>query len=195
MLMPIPRQIFEHFRAPRNKRSMPDATAKGVVESGRDGQTVTLYLRLGPDGRVADASFTNTGDRSSDASLSILTTLLPRRSVAELETIGVRDIARALGALDMPGVAAPAHDVLVATLAALRGEPNPFAEEGRLICTCFHVREERIRRAIRAHDLRTVEDVTHWTRACGGCRSCRPEVHLIIAQERDRRPPEAGAGA
>ncbi|HZV00472.1 MAG TPA: iron-sulfur cluster assembly scaffold protein, partial [Planctomycetota bacterium] len=61
----IPRIILDHFRSPRNKRDMPDATVKGVVEGRRAEELLTLYLKISED-RVVDASFTNTGDRQAD---------------------------------------------------------------------------------------------------------------------------------
>lgn len=165
---------------------MADATARGEIEGLHEGQTLTLYIKMSPEGRVADASFTNSGDRSADASCSVLTTMIPGKTVAELERIDILDIARRLDS-DTPGVAAPAHDALRAAVAALKGEASPFAADGRLICHCFHVRDGRIRTAIREHGLASVEEVNRWTRACGGCRSCRPDIELIIDQEKDRK--------
>ncbi len=181
----IPRVILDHFRRPRNKREIPDATVKGMVEGRRPEEALTLYLKM-EDGRVKDASFTNGGDRQSDPSCSVLTTLLPGKTVAELEAITVETLAARLESLDNPGAATPGHELLRAALAALKGEPNPFEKEGRLICHCFHVREGRIRRYIREHDLRSVDQVRSWTRACSGCRSCRPDLEVILEQERDR---------
>jgi NifU-like protein len=185
--MPIPRELLEHFRSPRNKRPMPDATVKGEVEAGRENQRFTLYLRLSPDkARVEDASFENDGDRQADASLSALTLVLKGKATSELDQVDVNDVAKVLGLLDAPGAVIPAIEALKAALAALRGEANPYEAEGRLVCHCFHVREGRIRRTIQERELRSVEDVTRWTRACGGCRSCRSDIHLILEQERDR---------
>lgn len=189
----IPRVILEHFRRPRNKREIPDATARGVVEGRRAEEALTLYLKV-VEGRVKDASFTNTGDRQSDPSCSVLTTLVLGKTVEELEAITVEHLAAKLESLDNPGAATPGHEILRAALCALRGEPSPFEHEGRLICHCFHVREGRLRRYIREHDLRTVDQVRAWTRACSGCRSCRPDLDAILEQERDRprdppRPP------
>ena len=183
----IPRVILDHFRRPRNKRAIEDATAKGVVPGKRAEESITLYLKLSPEGRVADASFTNTGDRQADPSCSVLTELLRGKTVPEIEAIDVETIAKRLESPD-PGTATPAHEALRAALAALRGEPNPFERDGRLICYCFHVREGMIRRYIRERHLKTVDEVRAWTRACGGCRSCRPDLDVILQQERDRAP-------
>jgi NifU-like protein involved in Fe-S cluster formation/bacterioferritin-associated ferredoxin len=187
----IPRVILDHFRRPRNKRVIEDATAKGVVTGRRAEEAITLYLRLSPEGRVADASFTNTGDRQADPSCSVLTEIVRGKTVPELEAVSVETIAARLESLETPGTATPAHEALRAALAALRGEPNPFERDGRLICFCFHVREGMIRRYIRERNLKTVDEVRAWTRACSGCRSCRPDLDVILQQERARQivPP------
>ncbi|MBI3726171.1 iron-sulfur cluster assembly scaffold protein [bacterium] len=182
----IPRAHMEHFRNPRNKRPMSDASATGEVEGRRPGETLKLFLKIGEDGRVVDASFTNTGDRQSDASASALTVLVRGLTVPQLEKLDVVDIAQRLDSPDNPGVATPAYEILRSALAQLKGAPSPYQDEGRLICHCFHVRDGRIRSYVRERDLRTVEQVNRWTRACGGCRSCRPDIELILEQERDR---------
>jgi NifU-like protein len=191
----VPRVVLEHFRNPRNKRAMPDATAKGEVEGRRPGEALTFYIRLGADGRVADASFTNTGDRQSDPSASVLTTLVRGLTVDELEAIDVRDVASRLESPDNPGVATSGFEALQAAIAALRGKPNPFLDQGPLVCHCFHVRAGKIRTYVRERGLKTVEEVNRWTRACGGCRSCRPDIELILDQERDNDPKRRGGGA
>jgi NifU-like protein involved in Fe-S cluster formation/bacterioferritin-associated ferredoxin len=184
----IPRVILEHFRRPQNKRVIEGATARGVVPGRHAEEAITLYVKLSPEGRVADASFTNTGDRQADPSCSVLTLLLRGKTVDELAAIDVATSAARLESLDNPGAATPAHEALRAVLAALRGEPNPFERDGRLICHCFHVREGKLRRYIRERSLTTVDEVRSWTRACSGCRSCRPDLEAILDQERSRCP-------
>jgi bacterioferritin-associated ferredoxin len=160
---------------------------KGTVEGRRPEEALTLYLKI-EDGRVKDASFTNTGDRQADPSCSVLTTMLIGRTVSDVEALTVEDLASRLESLDNPGAATPGHEVLRAAVAALRGEPNPFERDGRLICHCFHVREGKIRRYIREKRLTSIDQIRSWTRACSGCRSCRPDLDVILEQERDLLP-------
>jgi NifU-like protein len=56
--------------------------------------------------------------------------------------------------------------------------------EGKVVCTCFGVTEPEIERVIRENDLRTVEQVTNYTKAGGGCGGCREEIAKIIARVR-----------
>lgn len=84
-----------------------------------------------------------------------------------------------------------------AAIAALRSLFLKTSEDasGALICTCFHVHDGKIRRAIRKDALTTVEEVTDHTRGCGGCRTCRPDVERILAEEAERRRAAASGGA
>ena len=51
------------------------------------------------------------------------------------------------------------------------------------ICYCFRVSEARIREAVRRLGLRTLAEVQRATGACTGCRTCRPDVEAILAEE------------
>jgi NifU-like protein len=59
----------------------------------------------------------------------------------------------------------------------------------RLICRCFVVAEEVIRRAIQEHDLHQVEEVTACTRAGGGCSSCYDDIQQILCEVRGKPIP------
>ena len=59
----------------------------------------------------------------------------------------------------------------------------PALEPGaKIICECFGVTDKEIERAIRDNNLATVEDVTNYTKAGGGCGNC----HDAIAQTLER---------
>jgi len=53
--------------------------------------------------------------------------------------------------------------------------------EDNLVCRCYVVPEDVIRRAIDEHHLRQVEEVTACTRAGGGCSSCWDEIQAILS--------------
>lgn len=176
----VPRVVIEHYKNPQNKRALEGASARGSIPSRKEGEALTLYLKVA-DGRVVDASFTNSGDRMDDPGASALTVLIRGMRVEEVARLSVLDVARKLESEANPGIAIIAHEALRAALFALAGEPVP--PSGRLICHCFHVPEDRIRRYVRAKRLATVDDVRTWTRANSGCRSCRPDIEQIIAEE------------
>jgi len=54
-------------------------------------------------------------------------------------------------------------------------------DDGTLVCQCFGVSENRIRRVVIENNLTTVEEVTHYVKAGGGCSSCAAGIEDIIA--------------
>jgi NifU-like protein len=59
-------------------------------------------------------------------------------------------------------------------------QTKPGVKEGRIVCTCFGVTEQEIEHAIRENNLTKVEEVTHYTKAGGGCGGCVEEIQNII---------------
>jgi NifU-like protein len=51
-----------------------------------------------------------------------------------------------------------------------------------IVCRCYVVRENVIRKAIADHQLRLVEEVTAVTRAGGGCSSCWDDIQQILGE-------------
>jgi NifU-like protein len=179
----VPRVVLEHYKNPQNKREIANATARGVIVGRKPEELLTVYLRV-EGGKIVDASFTNTGDRMEDPGASALTAMIRGKSVEEVSKLETLDVAKMLESPQNPGIAVVAHEALRLALFALKKEPAP--PMGELICHCFHVPEDRIRRYVRAKRLATVDDVRSWTRANSGCRSCRPDIERIIAEELSR---------
>jgi NifU-like protein involved in Fe-S cluster formation len=183
---PLPPVVFDHFRNPRNEGRLAPADAVGCVEGRREGSLLRLFVRLSPDRALVEAAtFEVEGDRSCRAALSLLTTAIRGRPLAAVEGLSVDALGAEVG-LEGEGLPmlVPAHEALVAALAALRGRPDPFQREGRVVCRCLFVREGRLVRAIRERGLRSVEELQGWTRACTGCRSCRPDLERLLERER-----------
>lgn len=183
-MKPLPKIVFQHFREPQNLGALADPTAVGEVDGRGPDTKLRLFLQV-EDGTVTDASFETVRDRASNAPLSLLTTMIKGRALAEVESLDVADIGEHFGLYEenLP-MLVPAWETLQATLAALAGKPNPYAFEGGLVCTCLGVREGRIRRAIKERECRTVREVSFWTRACTGCRSCRGDIERMLGEDR-----------
>lgn len=154
-----------------------------VLEGRMEDAEIHFYIRKDPGDRLR-VGYELVRDRSPVAPLSLLTSLVQGKTIAEAEALTLESFAEAYD-LDeefYPNLLV-ALEALQAGLATLRGEPLPCANDGTLICHCLHVREGRIRRLIRERNLETLDDVRFWTRACSGCRSCRTDLEEILASE------------
>ena len=60
-------------------------------------------------------------------------------------------------------------------------------DEGTLICSCFGITEPRVRRVIIENDLTTVEQVTNYVKAGGGCGSCLAGIEDILIEVQQER--------
>jgi len=55
-----------------------------------------------------------------------------------------------------------------------------IGQDEKIVCKCFSVTESAIIRAIKLNNLHTVEEVTNFTKAGGGCGQCKGEIEKII---------------
>ncbi len=85
--------ILDHSQRPRNRGPLPGATVSQEGTNPLCGDAVTVHLQLAPDGTIQAAAFEGQGCAISQASASILTTLLPGRSAD-----AARNLARAVHA-------------------------------------------------------------------------------------------------
>jgi NifU-like protein len=51
-----------------------------------------------------------------------------------------------------------------------------------VLCKCFEVTEEKIRKVATENHLTTVEQVTHFTKAGGGCGTCIPDIERLLKE-------------
>ena len=76
------------------------------------------------------------------------------------------------------------EEALDAAIRNWKGEDNNSHQKlGKIICKCFAVTDEQIRHAIRENGLKTIEDVTHFTKAGGGCGACHEKIQAILDEE------------
>jgi len=93
--------ILEHFRHPRNHGALPGATITQEGTNPLCGDRVRIQLALEGD-IVRDARFSANACAVCVASASLLTDLVQRAPLDEVETLTVDDLMRALNA-DLPG--------------------------------------------------------------------------------------------
>jgi NifU-like protein len=60
--------------------------------------------------------------------------------------------------------------------------PCDLLQTSTEICHCFQVSKETIRNAVMTHRLTEIEDVTHHTKAGGGCTDCHHDIADIIRE-------------
>ena len=176
--------VREHFLNPRNAGELADANAVGEVGSLACGDALKLFLKINDQGVIEDASFQTFGCASAIASSSALTELIKGKTVEEASKLTNKDIAAYLGGLPREKM----HCSVMGLEAAIRnwrGEPaeKQHEHEGKLVCKCFGVTDVQIRRAIEENNLKTVEEVTNYTKAGGGCGECLNTIQDILDEE------------
>jgi nitrogen fixation protein NifU and related proteins len=75
--------ILDHYRRPRNKGSLEDATRTVEMKNPLCGDEVTLAVKL-EDGKVQDLKFAGQGCSISQASASIMTQLVKGKTAEEI---------------------------------------------------------------------------------------------------------------
>lgn len=186
-------KVREHFLFPKNVGELKDANAVGEVGSIACGDALKLYLKIEGD-RIVDASFQTFGCASAIASSSVLTELVKGKTVEEALALTNKDIAEALGGLPQQKMhcSVMGQEALEAAIRNWRGEePEAPHEESRIICKCFGVSEEQVRRAVRENSLKTTAEVTNFTKAGGGCGNCLEDLAAVLADELGAPAPSA----
>ncbi|WP_303192877.1 Fe-S cluster assembly protein NifU, partial [uncultured Desulfovibrio sp.] len=166
--------------------------AIGEVGSLACGDALKLYLKIDKEGVIRDASFETFGCASAIASSSVLTDMVKGMSVEDALKLTNKDIVNALGGLPRQKMhcSVMGQEALEAAIRQWKGEPPmPHAqEEGKLVCKCFGVTDAQIIRTIRENGLKTVEEITNYTKAGGACGECLDEIAEILATELKQKP-------
>jgi NifU-like protein len=172
--------VTEHFENPRNVGLIKDASGVGDVGSLACGDALKLTLKIDAD-VIVDAKFKTFGCASAIASSSALTEMIKGMPVNEAEKITNEDIANFLGGLPKEKMhcSVMGREALEAAIADYRGLSLPMAE-GEVVCDCFGVTDLEVVRAIKESNLHSVEEITNFTKAGGGCGKCEEKLDEIL---------------
>ena len=184
-------KVKEHFLNPRNVGEVEDAQGVAEVGSISCGDALKLTFKTDDDGKIIDAKFKTFGCASAIASSSALTEMIKGKSIEEAEKITNEDIADYLGGLPKEKMhcSVLGQQALTQAIAYYKGEVIQ-EKEGEVVCECFGITDLEIEEAVRKNNLLTIEDVTHYTKAGGGCENCHDAIKEIIEKVRgDEKPP------
>ena len=174
-------KVKEHFLNPRNVGEIENPDGVAEVGSLACGDALKLTFNLDENKRIKDAKFKTFGCASAIASSSALTEMIKGMTLDEALKITNQDIARYLGGLpdEKMHCSVMGKQALEKAIENYRGAPTLEAG-AKIICECFGVTDKEIERAIRENHLSTVEDVTNYTKAGGGCGNCQDAIAQII---------------
>jgi NifU-like protein len=189
-------KVMDHFRNPRNVGKLENPDGVGEVGSLACGDALKLMFKLDDEGRIADVKFQTFGCASAIASSSALTEIVKGMTLAEAEKVTNHDIAEFLGGLPDQKMhcSVLGREALEAAIRNYRtGESSKQIIEGEVICNCFGVTRNEIERVVRENDLKTVDDVTNYCKAGGGCGACKPRIEEILTAAREEMRRAASA--
>ncbi len=181
-------KVMDHYRNPRNVGKIDNADAVGLAGSLACGDQLKIYLKI-ENGIVTDAKFQTFGCGSAVASSSILTEMIIGKSVDEVRKITNKDIADQLGGLppEKMHCSVMGYEALEDALKNYKTDEMIDLDELReeevkekIVCTCFNVTENQIWDAIKINGLKTVEEITNYTKAGGACGKCKDLIQDII---------------
>ncbi len=174
-------KVKDHFLNPRNVGEIENADGVGEVGSLACGDALKLFLKLDEDKRIKDAKFQTFGCASAIASSSALTEMIKGMTLDEAKKVTNENIAEYLGGLPKEKMhcSVMGRDALEKAISHIKGEEEKQVE-GEIVCECFGVTDREIERAVRENHLTSIQDVTDYVKAGGGCQNCHEKIQAII---------------
>jgi len=171
------------------------------------GDAVRLYWAVDENERIIKSKFKSFGCGTAIASSDMMVELCEGKTVSEAVKITNIDVEKALrDEEDTPAVppqkmhcSVMAYDVIKKAAAEYKGVDAESFEEEIMVCECARVSLSTLQEVIKLNDLKTVEEVTDYTKAGAFCKSCiKPGGHEereyylvdILANTRDEMEQE-----
>ena len=188
-------KVMDHFHNPRNVGEVENPDAIGEIGNIVCGDALKLTLRIDRSTeKILDARFQTFGCGSAIASSSALTEMIKGKTLEEASKITNKEIADYLDGLpeEKMHCSVMGMEALEAAINSYRGIKAPACDvpDGEKIvgkaasnlCRCFGVTDKKIMQVVEMNNLTTVEQVTNYTKAGGGCGQCRPQIEEILAK-------------
>ncbi|MCP4110376.1 MAG: Fe-S cluster assembly protein NifU [Desulfobacteraceae bacterium] len=174
-------KVKDHFLNPRNVGVVEDPDGTGEVGSMACGDALKLTFKLDENKKIKEAKFQTFGCASAIASSSALTEMLIGLTLEQAEKVTNDDIAEYLGGLPKEKMhcSVMGRDALEKAIMCYRDEPEKKIE-GEIVCECFGVTDLEINRVVKENSLRTIEEVTNYVKAGGGCEKCHEKIQELI---------------
>lgn len=194
----LPPRYVQHLVHPRGLGDLDEPHAAGEVGSmvGGLGVRVTLHYRNGEGvnptiDALAGRAFGNPALIPPLSYLAEVVVGMPwdaaGRMTPESIVEGLSDGDRSSLPESVHRAAGFAHGALQRALGiSTEGPPADINGPGVLVCRCIGVGDRTVRDAIR-NGARTPDEIGEESRACTGCRSCRPDLLGLLDEE--LRPP------
>jgi NifU-like protein len=176
-------KVQEHFINPKNVGEIEDASGVGNVGSIACGDALRLTIKVDANEVITDAKFKTFGCASAIASSSMLTEMLKGMKLEDAKKLTNDDIAKALGGLPKEKMhcSVMGREALEAAIADYTGVMLPMAQ-GEVVCECFGVTDLEIIRAVKENGLTSVEEITNFTKAGGGCGKCENRLQALLVE-------------
>ena len=151
------------------------------------GDAIRAFWAVNPKtNRILDAKFKTFGCGTAIASSDMMCEMIIGKTVDEAMKITNIDVERALRDEESTAAIPPqkmhcsvmAYDVIRKAASEYKGVDMDSLEEEEIVCQCARVSLRTVKDVIRINDLKTVEQITAYTKAGAFCKSCiRPGGH------------------
>ncbi len=187
--------VQERMNNPKNMGEITEEEAEKlggkliVADFGAEscGDAVRLYWVVDPKtDKIIDAKFKSFGCGTAIASSDTMVELCKGKTVDEAVKITNIDVEKAMrDTPETPAVppqkmhcSVMAYDVIKRAAAQYKGVDESSFEDEIIVCECARVSLGTIKEVIKINDLKTVEEITDYTKAGAFCKSCiKPGGH------------------
>ncbi|MFV0564033.1 iron-sulfur cluster assembly scaffold protein [Malaciobacter mytili] len=188
-------QVINRMNNPQHQGEITEERAKElnakliVADFGAEscGDAVRLYWAVDEaTDKILESKFKSFGCGTAIASSDVMAELCVGKTVDEAVKITNIDVEKALrDNPDTPAVppqkmhcSVMAYDVIKKAASEYKGVDMESFEEEQIVCECARVSLATLKEVIRLNDLKTVEEITDYTKAGAFCKSCiKPGGH------------------